>query len=140
MTDAPHYLFVYGTLMQDAENPMAQLLHDHAAYVGPATFTGGRLYRISWYPGLVETGAQNEIVHGDLYRFDTNLSPETLSDIMTKLDAYEMIGPDFTPPYEYSRETRAVTCGGTDIDAWLYLYQWSVEKAEYLPSNRFSNR
>ena len=48
----PH-LFVYGTLLSTAGHPMGVRLRREARLIGAASIQG-RLYRVSWYPGLVE--------------------------------------------------------------------------------------
>lgn len=60
-------LFVYGTLRRGSGHAMAGWLADGADWLGAATCEGARLYRVSWYPGLVP-GAGAGQVRGDLYR------------------------------------------------------------------------
>ena len=46
------YLFVYGTLMREFENPFATQLRARATFIAEGFFQG-KLYRVSWYPGAV---------------------------------------------------------------------------------------
>ncbi len=131
MTKTDH-LFVYGTLMASVENDFAALLRANGRHVGPAEFLGGRLYRVSWYPALVETSDVTEVVHGDLFELN-----ESISDHIEALDHYEGIGPQFSQPYEYRRENRTVVAGDQEYSAWVYLYNWEVDEAKRVPSGRF---
>lgn len=112
MTDL---LFVYGTLMSHTGTPKAQQLMAEADSLGPATIAG-RLYRIDWYPGLVEgTGT----VHGEVVRLRNSAAS------LVWLDAYEGIvpGDDRENRNEYARVRRPVTLAdGRTLEAWVYLY------------------
>lgn len=63
-------VFVYGTLQR------GRVLHQHLAgqrFVGAArTCPAYRLYRIEWYPGLVDaaTGQQGLAIHGEVWDVD----------------------------------------------------------------------
>ena len=54
-------LFVYGTLLSSVDHPMARRLGREADLLGPATFAG-RLYRVSWYPGMVDGGERDGVL------------------------------------------------------------------------------
>ena len=53
-------LFVYGTLLSSVDHPMSRRLAGEAELLGEAMFTG-RLYRVAWYPGLVD-GENGDVV------------------------------------------------------------------------------
>ncbi|MFB8786923.1 gamma-glutamylcyclotransferase family protein, partial [Pasteurella multocida] len=78
----PH-LFVYGTLMSHTRTAKALRLGRAAELIGPATLRG-LLYRISWYPGLVEGDGR---VHGEVHRLKDPAAS------LVWLDAYESIVP-----------------------------------------------
>ena len=54
------YLFTYGTLRLDQSHPMAHFLAENASLVGLGILTKARLYRIDWYPALIETNDEQE--------------------------------------------------------------------------------
>jgi hypothetical protein len=51
-------LFVYGTLLQDAKNPVADFLREYSELIGRGYFKG-ELYDIGSYPGLPGGWEQN---------------------------------------------------------------------------------
>jgi len=115
----PH-LFVYGSLMSSVGHPMGERLRREAQLIGAATIRG-RLYRISWYPGLVDTDDSDARVHGEVYALS---SP---TPTLQWLDAYEGIGSGGPDQDAYQRVERAVTPeAGRAITAWVYVYQKSV--------------
>jgi gamma-glutamylcyclotransferase (GGCT)/AIG2-like uncharacterized protein YtfP len=129
---ASDFLFVYGTLMHSVNNPMAQLLRANSSHVGPAQMQG-KLYRISWYPGVIDSAAGCDIVRGDLFKLHGDIQ-----NVMVKLDAYEGIGDDFKKPYEYSREVRDVSHNGKVQAAMVYIYRWDISASEHLPDGQFT--
>ncbi len=117
-------LFVYGTLLSGIDHPMGRRLRREARLVGPARVRG-RLYRVSWYPGVVD-GVQGEVVHGELYR---------LADpggTLLWLDEFEGVtrgASSVTAPREYGRVVRDVTGPDGPVRAWVYLYRGVVVEA-----------
>ncbi len=110
-------LFVYGTLLSSVDHPMARRLGHDAELVSAATFTG-RIYRVAWYPGLVDAKPP-DVVHGELHRLR---DPE---GALVWLDEFEGVthgASSVTDPDDYERAARAVqTATGTRV-AWTYLY------------------
>ncbi len=115
-----HLLFVYGTLVTSHGHPQGNRLRAESLLLGPATIAG-RLYRVSWYPGLRPPEAPNDIVHGEVYE----LADPTHS--LTWLDEYEGISQGTTsaaPVTDYTREQRdVVMADGSRRNCWVYLYQ-----------------
>lgn len=100
-------VFVYGTLRRGGSNAFRM---DGAEFVAEATVRG-KLYPISWYPGVV-LDAEAAPVKGDIFR----VSAEQLA----ALDAFE--GP------EYHRvETEAVTAAGECLTAWIWEWAMPVD-------------
>jgi gamma-glutamylcyclotransferase (GGCT)/AIG2-like uncharacterized protein YtfP len=121
-------LFVYGSLCSWAGHPNGARLGREAAALKPARIVG-KLYRISWYPGLVPSDDPRDVVHGELV---------TLRDAAASLvwlDAYENLDKSD----EYERVRRAVSLDdGTRRDAWVYLYRWPVDPGARVASGRWS--
>jgi gamma-glutamylcyclotransferase (GGCT)/AIG2-like uncharacterized protein YtfP len=80
-SSGPARLFVYGTLKTGFQNRFARLLHSNAECLGPAKIRG-RLYRISWHPGLKRC-TREEWVFGEVFRLRNPLK------ILRALDIYE---------------------------------------------------
>ncbi|MEQ8936498.1 MAG: gamma-glutamylcyclotransferase family protein [Amphiplicatus sp.] len=124
------FLFVYGTLRAAREDPLAQRLRNEASLLGTGAMQG-RLYRIDWYPGAVDSLTETDFVYGDLYRLSE------AAQLLKELDAYEGCGEDDPHPHEYRRERRAVRLGAEHFDAWVYLYNWSLEGKALIPGGDF---
>ena len=125
------HLFVYGTLMRGFDNPMAQLLSRNADFLGPARCQG-RLYQVSFYPGLVLSEDPAEAVSGELYRLRAGEA------LLRELDMYEACGDGFAEPTQYVRQMLAVTSDdGAVSEAWTYLYNWPVADLPRIASGRF---
>jgi gamma-glutamylcyclotransferase (GGCT)/AIG2-like uncharacterized protein YtfP len=128
-------LFVYGTLLSVAGHPMGQRLSSEARLVGAASIAG-RLYRLGWYPGLVEAnasaGAGGALVHGEVYALDDPARS------LVWLDAYESIVPGDEANSEYARVERAVRlASGQEATAWVYLFQRDVAGLEFVADGRW---
>lgn len=120
----PEYLFVYGTLRQGSGHAMGEWLAARAHRVGAAGVVG-RLYRVSYYPGLAPGEGW---VQGDLF----SLEADTAQDALEVLDGFEEIHG--RPDDEYRRERSAVQLAdGRVIEAWVYWYQRDTAGLEYLP-------
>jgi gamma-glutamylcyclotransferase (GGCT)/AIG2-like uncharacterized protein YtfP len=113
-------LFVYGTLRRGCGNPHARLLDRSARFVGSAR-VAGRLYRVTWYPGMTLRGEGDEWVIGDLFQVHDPLT-------LAALDEYE--GSD-----EYRRVlTTAVLENGDQEPCWVYEYIGRVTQEQRIVS------
>ncbi|MBK8247251.1 MAG: gamma-glutamylcyclotransferase [Gemmatimonadetes bacterium] len=74
-------LFVYGSLRRDTAG-LPHPLMATASFIGAAT-VAGRLYRVSWHPGLILDATAGR-VHGELFRF-----PAGSEAALAALDDYE---------------------------------------------------
>ena len=127
-------LFVYGTLMRGFDHPMAQLLSRNADFVGEAR-CGGRLYLVKHYPGLVLSGASDEIVFGELFRL------RRPDELLREFDMYEACGEGFVAPTEYIRQLLPVILqDSATVEAWTYVYNWSVAHLPRIASGRFMEK
>jgi gamma-glutamylcyclotransferase (GGCT)/AIG2-like uncharacterized protein YtfP len=135
MSSNPQHLFVYGSLMTTLAHPMGARLRTEATRVGPAVFQG-RLYRISWYPGVLDSADANDTVHGEVYRL------ADAERAFTWLDEYEGIrigGSSVAQPDEYRRVERLVTLeSGATLTAQIYLYSRLVDATARVISGRWT--
>lgn len=126
------YLFTYGTLRLNQSHPMATFLAENANLVGLGILPNAKLYRIDWYPALIETGNENDEVIGDLYRLNDTAA-------WAKIDEYEGIGTG-EPPYEYRRAKVKIKTEKDVLESWVYFYNVVLpETAELIESGDFLN-
>lgn len=131
MPAAPQHLFVYGALRRQAGHPMFRRMVRHAVPLGAATWRG-RLYRIAWYPGAVPSENPADTVVGEIYRLR---SPRL---ILPTLDRFENCFSGQRQPTEFRREEHAVRLAdGTDISAWVYVYNRAVAERRRIASGDF---
>ncbi|MCW1923996.1 gamma-glutamylcyclotransferase [Luteolibacter arcticus] len=111
-------VFVYGTLRRGGSNAFRM---DGAEFVASGKVVG-KLYAITWYPGLVlERGP--ETVDGDLFR----VGPDQL----TALDEFEGISANEIEGAEYRRVKAEVTTGDNEVIlAWSYEWKGPVEESK----------
>lgn len=122
-------LFVYGTLQQGINSPMAAHLEKHAEFFGEA-YLPGQLYDIGSYPGALYDSSGDERVFGHLFRL-------VGADFLFKiLDEYEMIVPERTDN-EYTRVLRPIWFRGQQIHSWVYLYNQSPTGLPKIPSGNY---
>lgn len=109
---------------------MSRYLAEKADFVSDATYQG-ILYMIDYYPGVVLSNNQNDVVSGELFRLRNE-------DQMADLDQYEGIGDSFEKPYEYKREIVTVKDENDIIyKTWIYHYAWSVKNRNRISSGDF---
>lgn len=125
------FLFVYGTLRQNAKHPMHQQLAMYANFVGIARLQAC-LCQVSSYPGAVPSSDAADQVVGELYQL---LQPEQLLPL---LDIYEECGEGFAQPQEYHRELQQVTLdNGESVSAWVYIYNRDTSGLKLITSGDF---
>lgn len=118
--------FVYGTLLPDQPNFF--LWGEDIAQMEPATFYGGRLYDMGFYPMLIAAEAATA-VHGQLI----TPHPAQYEAVCQRLDALEGYDPEQPELSDYQRKQVEVVGGdGRSQSAWVYLGQpeFVVDKAE----------
>jgi gamma-glutamylcyclotransferase (GGCT)/AIG2-like uncharacterized protein YtfP len=119
---APELVFVYGTLRRGGSNAFRM---DGAEFVASAEVSG-RLYHISWYPGLV-LGRGKGMVTGDLFR----VGPEQ----MKALDEFEGISANEVEGAEYRRvKATAVIEHIEALSAWVYEWKGPVAEERRIAS------
>jgi gamma-glutamylcyclotransferase (GGCT)/AIG2-like uncharacterized protein YtfP len=126
------HLFVYGSLRADARHPMHGVLASGAVLDGVATVIG-KLYAVSWYPGLVLADDGHD-VHGELWRIIDR-------SILAVLDAYEGCGPNDVPPFEFGRTTtQATRPSGDRVSAWVWVYTGVTDESQRVGSGDWLHR
>jgi gamma-glutamylcyclotransferase (GGCT)/AIG2-like uncharacterized protein YtfP len=112
--DNDAYLFVYGTLRSQMNDPLHRLLEMHAVFVGTGFFQG-KLYDIGRYPGAIRSRRNTDRVIGEIYQFS---DPQRAFQI---LDEYE--GHRFK-----RKRVTIIQEDGKSITSWIYLYARSVTR------------
>lgn len=128
----PEYLFTYGTLRLNQNSPVAKLLSEHGSLVGMAILKKAKLYRIDWYPAMVETDDPKDEVIGDVFKLDKGID-------WREIDEYEGIGVG-KEPYEYRRSKVEIKTEKGDLESWVYFYNVELpEGSELIESGDFLN-
>ena len=121
--DNEEYLFVYGTLRSQMNDPLHRLLEKDAILVGTGSFQG-RLYDLGRYPGVVPSRGKTDRVLGEIYRF------REFKRAFEILDEYE--GHRFK-----RRRVTVFQEDGRSITSWIYLYARSVKRRPRIPSGDY---
>ena len=127
-------LFVYGSLVTAHAHPQGHRLRAEALLLGPAEIAG-RLYRVSWYPGLRPPVDPSDRVHGEVYRLHDPARS------LAWLDEYEGLtqgGSSGAPPDVYARVERDVIMADGGVRrVWVYLYQVGLPADAFIPDGRW---
>lgn len=111
------YLFVYGTLCEDADHEMYRVLARSAHFVADGEVRA-RLFDLGSYPGIVLSSAAEDRVAGEVYELDQ----EVAENVLRVLDDYEGLGPSDNALHEYQRLIVKVTLrDGRELHAWAYV-------------------
>ncbi|MXV17025.1 gamma-glutamylcyclotransferase family protein [Hufsiella ginkgonis] len=120
---AKNLLFIYGTLLQTG-NKYAEYLKERSVRIGSGCFKG-YLYDIGNYPGAVHDPAAESVVCGTVVAIS---DPE----VWPVLDQYEMISEIPDPSDEYVRKIVNICTATGDMECWVYLYNWPVDKHVFI--------
>ena len=108
--------FVYGTLLPD--QPNFHLWEADIEAIKPATFLGGRLHDMGYYPMLVT--AVGEAVQGMV----VTVTASQYDAVLQRLDALEGYDPNQPDNSAYRRrKVEVVVANGRSQQAWVYLGQ-----------------
>jgi len=130
------YLFVYGTLRQQARRRAAgsrcyQLLQQHASLLGQGRLQA-TLYLVDYYPGAIASKNPKWQVTGEVYQLQQS------AFVLAELDHYEECGPGFASPTEYLRLQQQITLqNGEMISAWVYIYNHLTQGLKQILSGDF---
>lgn len=109
--------FVYGTLLPDQPNFF--VWGEDIARMEPATFYGGRLFDMGFYPMLIAAEAETA-VHGQLI----TPHPAQYEAVCQRLDELEGYDPDHPETSDYQRrQVEVEVADGRSQSAWVYLGQ-----------------
>jgi gamma-glutamylcyclotransferase (GGCT)/AIG2-like uncharacterized protein YtfP len=127
-------LFAYGTLRKGNSNAMAKYLAAHARFVADGWFQG-RMFQISYYPGVIASNKASDRVYGEIYQLNDQDS------ILKLLDDYEECNTEHAQPAEYRRESVSISTMSGDVyeAVWIYLYQWPVQDKALIEHGDFMN-
>ncbi|OEK08239.1 hypothetical protein A8C32_01900 [Flavivirga aquatica] len=126
-----HYLFVYGTLLKDANNDMSKFLASQSECIGQGYFKG-KLYQVSWYPGAIVSDKSSEKVYGSIFKLK---DAETVFNV---LDEYEGIGEQYPKPHLFKKEQIiAFLEDGSSIEASVYVYNREIKGLNRVESGDF---
>ncbi|GAA4411563.1 gamma-glutamylcyclotransferase [Nibrella viscosa] len=124
-------LFVYGTLMQQARNPVAEQLHRQSTYLGQGRLPG-RLYRVGWFPGAVFDPTGTDQILGEIYRMHAP------AELLRILDAYEDTADSGSGAGLFVRKLLPVIGIRQTLPCWVYLYNESTETLPQIRPGDFS--
>ena len=79
-------VFVYGTLKKGGR---LNGHLDNSKFIEEKTLTGFKMYNVGWFPGIIVTNNNEDVIHGEVYE----VSPDTLN----RLDMVEGV------PHLYKR-------------------------------------
>jgi len=124
-------LFAYGTLMRGAGGPWSGRLEALGAPLGRGS-VAGRLFLVSWYPGMLEADGPGQRVRGEVWR---------LADpgrAWPQLDEFEGVVPGRPDLSLYRRVVVDVALdGGTALACQAYLFNRPTDGLEPIPSGDF---
>ncbi len=110
---------------------MHHLLAQHSRFLG-TTYFQGILYRVSWYPCAIPSLNPHDKIRGELY------SLHDADFLLQQLDDYEECSTYFPSPHEYVRVKQSVYSPEYGmVEAWIYLYNRSIEGLERIQSGDF---
>jgi gamma-glutamylcyclotransferase (GGCT)/AIG2-like uncharacterized protein YtfP len=122
LMDDEAYLFVYGTLRSQMNDPL-RLLEQRAVLIGLGTFRG-KLFDLGRYPGVVPSRVSTDRVIGEVYRLSTSQAALGI------LDQYEGL--------RFRRKRVPISLdSGQTVACWIYLYRGSVRHRKLIPSGDY---
>lgn len=121
--DDEAYLFVYGTLRSQMNDPLHRLLEQRAVLIGLGSFRG-KLFDLGRYPGVVPSHLSTDRVIGEVYQLSTAQAALGI------LDQYE--------GHRFRRKQVSISLySGEIVTCWIYLYRGSVRHRKLIPSGDY---
>lgn len=119
------FLFVYGTLLKNADNDMSDYLFKNSKYISSGFFYG-KLFNVSWYPGAILSNCSDDKVFGSIFKL------KDADNILKILDDYEGIDEQL-----YRRELINVFRDDEELKCWVYLYNRPITNLQQIVSGNF---
>lgn len=110
---------------------MSRFLCLNSNVLGKA-YIHGKLYKISWFPGVLLSNDVSEKVYGTLFKLNS------VSKTLKVLDDYEGFNESNINESLFKREITTVFLeNGNTINAWVYLYNQNIENKQRILSGDF---
>jgi gamma-glutamylcyclotransferase (GGCT)/AIG2-like uncharacterized protein YtfP len=119
------YLFVYGTLMVDADNNMSRFLIKHSEFIEKGYFCG-KLYKVNNFPGAVLSDNTSDKVYGSVYKITNK------DHVFKVLDAYEGVEENL-----FKRVIINAFLNPKSISTWVYLYNQPTKHLKLIASGDY---
>lgn len=115
-------IFVYGTLRKQGVLPISEFLKNRVDFLGQATISG-KIYLVDYYPGLVLTDHEENLVQGEVYRL------HDIRDLLS-LDEYEGVSVIPSPRDLFKKAIVESTLqSGLKIECLVYEYNRPITAA-----------
>lgn len=124
------YLFVYGSLLKQANNIMSTYLSEKSELVGEA-YMHGRLFMVDYYPGAIHEADAESLVKGALYKLHKRESTFRV------LDRYEEFTPEDIENSVFIRKIIPVEKDGKVLHCWVYIYNQDINGCQPIASGDF---
>lgn len=110
---------------------MSEFVKQHSEFYSKGYFYGA-LYNIGTYPAAILGSEPTRKVYGEI------VVVADIDSFFSVIDDYEEVGETFLQPNEYIRKKIPVYLNsGEQIEAWVYLYNHSLDSAEQIPSGNY---
>jgi len=129
MKRTSQYLFVYGSLLDDA-NEFAVYLKKSCIFYSKGKFRG-KLYDIGEYPGAIVEADSDVFVYGNIFILN---DAEAVLEI---LDGYEGFGEDQPQPNEFIRVLLDIETDDDPVRCRVYLYNLPVDGLRQIVSGNY---
>lgn len=122
-------VFFYGTLMVPFQRAGRSRIDQHLRFVGHGTINAA-LFDLGIYPAAVPS--PDSTVRGEVHEMD---EPLTVLRELDGIEGYRASEPEISL---YTRVRTEVTLDeGRSVDAWVYLYNAPLGRAERIPSGDY---
>lgn len=89
------------------------------------------MYKIEWYPGVVPSTDEEDLVMGEVYKMKDR------EKVLSKLDRYEGCAPSDPKPHAFTRKQMPVRVEEEIINACIYLFELPVDDRVQIRSGDF---
>ncbi|MCI4670638.1 MAG: gamma-glutamylcyclotransferase [Bacteroidia bacterium] len=124
------YLFVYGSLLKQANNIMSAYLSGRSELLGEGLMEG-KLFMIDYYPGAIYSSDSIQKVRGDVYKLNEKDSTFQV------LDNYEDFIPGDPENSAFIRKIVPIQYEDQVLHCWVYLYNQDYSTYQIIPSGDY---